>query len=238
MKSPYDLYIALGRNFYHEIHRSESKDQVQEFHTNLAYPPELLKHSIENSRSQHAIVHTPFTLLPINAYDESHISDIIREVFVYEEVSEYDGVQIDEVQCLYVIDSALKNIIVQHFSGFKIHHVLETLLRLHYDSHRLVHAHWFDDTLTIVAWNEGLKMAQHYYISSPEDALYYVLATYQHAGLDHHIDPLYFSGDCSPGGRYYAMLDDYVKILKPYNTRYSLPMHNPIDAHQVLDYKN
>ncbi len=156
-------------------------------------------------------VNTPFTLIPSSQYDESLKHKLAKEAFTFDALDFIDTFTIHDLTCIYLIDKSLRSQIVKEFDNFQIEHVLESLLRNYLADEKTIVTHWVDGHVIIIAMHSGLKLANRYAIQVPEDAIYYVLAAYQHANLNPHVTPLTISGMLTESSTYFEKLSGFVK---------------------------
>ena len=229
-----DINVYVGSNYYQELIFHVESRVVLSFHPEQNYPPhaEFQEHMTQTDH-QRVYLHTPYTLIPRASFDANDIATYLREVFVFEEIVDYEYVFIDEIVCLYVINPQIHEKINAHFSTFEVHHVMEILLPRMNRFGPSVHLHWFDQAMSVIVWNERLMLAQRYAVHSSQDALYYLLSAYHHGQLSQGQHPLFISGEIDQQGTNYDLIRQYIKDIRLASIQVTLPEHLVYQPHHL-----
>lgn len=184
-------------------------------------------------RNKTALVNTPFTLVPKAEFDDSNLLSIAREAFPYKSSLDVVYTVEDEVIVVFNMNEQLRSLCDEYLKEYRIQHVINPLLKSQDLNDTAILAHWTERGIIIVATRDGLQLANFYNIEVPEDAIYYVLAAYNHIDLDPLEVPLQMSGRIIKESIYCDKLAGFVRTFEWKDYPGKLPPDFQFEPHLV-----
>ena len=176
-------------------------------------------------------LHTPFTLIPAAEYDASLRDKIAREAFTFETFEELGTFEVQGLVGIYIVSRDILSHFTIEFKDIEVEHVAKSLIQLQHQQDPSLLAHWVDDGLILVGIHNGIKLVNKYKIEVPEDAVYYILAGYQHTGLDPLDHPLSMSGLLTRNSIIYEKLEGFIRHIIWVNDNTSFERHESFPPH-------
>lgn len=172
------------------------------------------------------LVDAPVSLIPQEEFDEQTVATLYKAVLP---VADGEEVVFSEVSGLnavatFAIARDLKVVVADHFSRYSFVPVVQPVWNYLYSNHfmgnhRRLFAYFHDRKVDVVTFRQNrFQFSNTFDASHSADAIYYLLNTWKHLGLDRSADELHIVG----GVAYAAELDEtlgrYIANIKKMNT--------------------
>ncbi len=174
---------------------------------------------------------TPFTLIPASEYKPEMKVKIAQEAFSYEKIDHVYDFIVGHIACVYIVSSELKSRLIKDFSDYHVQHTMEFFLAHPPESDPAIFAHWTKSGIILMAYREGLRLANYYSIAAPEDAVYYILSAYKHVGLDPLSHSLDMSGRIANDSIMFDKISGFVRSFKWKNENTTLAQDFSFEPH-------